>query len=270
VLHKKLDVRDNARNSALYLAAKKDCIDVMKTLLNACPELATSHNTLLQTVIQEKRIQSFQELITYREDLINSDTMNVAILCESHNIVKELLSRARKKEKMIRLVDDSVAACVIKSSDTEMWEIVKHDCHDLLQLQTCDLLHVAVKFRRTEIVKHIAENFPTLSMEMALDIDSTDGPKARRYPLWYNSRRNGCSDSREDDINAKVRMRLGREPHGRQEILDWQKQKLAEVSKDISKTCEEIREILVPVIIRYTNTHEIQEILRQSEGEWRE
>jgi hypothetical protein len=65
-------------------------------------------------------------------------------------------------------------------------------------------------------------------------------------------------------------MRLGREPHGRQEILDWQKQKLAEVSKDISKTCEEIREILVPVIIRYTNTHEIQEILRQSEGEWRE
>ena len=226
-LYHRLQWEDKSKNSALLFAAQGGWFGTMDILLEEEPRLAgKADSSLIRIVISGDLVEAFMKIIQYRSDLVESATLCSAISGRSHRIITFLTNERPE------IIDFDAVRAVIKDDDPALWEIIKKHCQRPFLEVNCQVLHLAVQKRRKDIVEYIIQEAPSLATALHTDRDKG------RYALWY--------------INGDDR------PKFNENDLE-----LKPISQEV---CQELRNIIVPAVIRSKKPPDIRQILKESNG----
>jgi hypothetical protein len=262
-IYELLRYTDESNGSALLLATDGCYLKTIDLLLCQDSRLADL-GTLMPAVVLSKCTEVFEKIISYREDWINTDTLREAVLARSHKILSTLLTRAKEIGRNDLVTSETAQQVVKDYGDPQLWEILKSYCNNCYKEQDCMLLHLAVKYRRKDIVTHVVKNKEGSALATTLWWDPE--LKVSHYPLWYNSESRGIKDQEVEVVEKKYENLAIKNGGVEQPKTEDDLKTLRKISAEIAKTCQEIRDIIVPVIIKAEKPLRIKQILDQSKG----
>jgi hypothetical protein len=280
--------RDNADNSPVSIAATNGHTGIIEILLEAAPSLADLK--AIGSAVKNGRHESVAVILKFNSGLANTKSLESAIY---HTVTAVNGVRAPKRDsrhyrKSVEIIIQtatshgltgfishaSIRQIIEEAPDGEgiaLWMICKDECRRLYGQKNCDLLHQAVKYRRVEIVKDIAED-PDYGPKLAVELDSN---APQKFPLWYNTfspedpslkEIRKRFEDRIKDISADFRTN-DVEKQKRVELKEREKEKaLDKIRKAAEKKIEEINEILKPAIIRAGTVFQSRMIFNDSNG----
>jgi hypothetical protein len=282
------DCRDNADNSPVSIAAANGHTGIIEILLKAAPSLADMK--AMGSAVKNGRHESVAVILKFNGGLANTKSLESAIYhtVNAVNGVRTPKRESRYYRKSVEVIIQtatsrgltnfishaSIRQIIEEAPDGEgiaLWMICKDECRRLYGHKNSDLLHQAVKYRRVEIVKDIAED-PDYGPKLAVEPDSG---APQKYPLWYNTLSPEDPSLKEirkrfedriKDINAEFRT-SDDEKHRRVALKEREKEKaLDKIRKAAEKKIEEINEILKPAIIRAGTVPQSRMIFNSSNG----